>query len=209
MTPKIDYELLGLAVGQYKLRGYQYVEAPWVVEDEAVRVTLPEWCPVLKLGQHVGSGLYERWPNDSALVGSAEQALISMGLPAGAYMAVTPCFRYEEHTDLFTQDYFMKLELFVTDSFDKHSGRTIEATVGRVMDDAAEVMAFLGDIRPNTLATAEGFDLTIGGVEVGSYGYRHTDCFQTPGIEGGLNWVYGTGLALPRFSVAKALSAVC
>lgn len=48
--------------------------------------------------------------------------------------------------------------------------------------------------------TDEGFDLQLGGIEIGSYGKRHHDSFGP--------WAYGTGLALPRFSVAKAMANV-
>jgi hypothetical protein len=36
-----------------------------------------------------------------------------------------------------------------------------------------------------------GWDLTLGGEEIGSYGYRTFEGHQ---------WVYGTGLAEPRFT---------
>ena len=48
----------------------------------------------------------------------------------------------------------------------------------------------------SVVATEEGHDLMLNGIEVGSYGHR-----SIPGIE---TWAYGTGLALPRFSVASA-----
>jgi hypothetical protein len=41
--------------------------------------------------------------------------------------------------------------------------------------------------------TAEGYDLEIGGIEVGSYAARTAD---------GMSWTCGTGLAEPRFSTA-------
>jgi hypothetical protein len=42
-------------------------------------------------------------------------------------------------------------------------------------------------------ATPEGIDLVLNGIEVGSYGVRTV---------GNRTWTYGTGLALPRFTVA-------
>lgn len=46
------------------------------------------------------------------------------------------------------------------------------------------------------VATEIGLDLELGGIELGSYGYReHND----------LKWTYATGLAEPRFSQAVAL----
>jgi hypothetical protein len=43
------------------------------------------------------------------------------------------------------------------------------------------------------VATDEGYDININGIEVGSYGFREIGDFM---------WVYGTGLAEPRFSQA-------
>ena len=45
----------------------------------------------------------------------------------------------------------------------------------------------------DVVPTKEGYDLMINGIEVGSYGLR---------MGNGYEWVYGTGLAEPRFSVA-------
>jgi phospholipase/lecithinase/hemolysin len=44
--------------------------------------------------------------------------------------------------------------------------------------------------------TAEGFDLEVGGIEVGSYSSR---------VYSGHAWTCGTGLAEPRFSTARNL----
>ncbi len=208
VTPKIDYEILGIAMGQFAKRGYKYVEVPWVVADDAIRATLPSTCPLQKLAYTVGSGLYEREPNKSALIGSAEQALITMNLPVGSYMAISPCFRFEKEVDLLHRDYFMKLELFVCGVAEDEAPRV----VAHVIEDASEVMAFISDIRPVTVPTSEGkhtYDLTVGGVEVGSYGYRTCDDYTTPNESGCIRWVYGTGIALPRFSVANALVKIC
>lgn len=208
MTPKIDYKLLGFATAQYETRGYKYVEVPWTTYEEAIRATLPKEFPLQKLCVADDDGLRESIDSESCLIGSAEQALITMGLPAGAYMAISPCFRYEPTNDLLHQDFFMKLELFVCGVAEEDAARV----VARVMEDAAEVMAFAADIRPQVVQTFENkhsWDLMVGGVEVGSYGYRTCDDFTTPNMSGGIRWVYGTGLALPRFSVAKALSQVC
>ncbi len=44
------------------------------------------------------------------------------------------------------------------------------------------------------VATDEGWDLEVNGIEVGSYGFRQS---------GGRRWACATGLALPRFDVAR------
>lgn len=192
MIPKIDYIALGQAVAEYQKRGYHYVEAPWLISSAAVRATLPKEYPYVEAhiaddGKPDGIG---------ALVGSAEQGLITMGLAPGAYIAVSPCFRVEPVIDLLHRPAFMKAELFVVP--DEDDDATVMLT--RVITDAAEVMAVVGGKRPLKQKTEDGYDLTIAGIEVGSYGIREA--------EGYGRWVYGTGIALPRFSVAQALDGV-
>jgi hypothetical protein len=41
------------------------------------------------------------------------------------------------------------------------------------------------------VTTSDGYDIEYNGVEIGSYGIRKTSF---------LEWIYGTGLAEPRFS---------
>ncbi len=196
MTPKIDYLLLGEALSEYKDRGYKYVEVPWMVPKKDIRATLPAPIPFIEAVLHLDDDddmAQTHYRSLGGLVGSAEQGFLSMNLPAGAYCGITPCFRHEPETNLFYQTGFIKLELFVN---------TREAGWTRVMSDAEEVMSILlGDsARIVSVKTPEGADLTLGGIEIGSYGVRSTP-------EHG-EWVYGTGLALPRFSVAEAISAV-
>ena len=78
----------------------------------------------------------------------------------------------------------MKVELY----WPKHYGRD----VGDVLRDAATFFGLEGAI-PEIVETDEGWDINVGGIEVGSYGSRS--------IHDHL-WVYGTGLAEPRFSQA-------
>ena len=52
-------------------------------------------------------------------------------------------------------------------------------------------------IHVQSVKTDEGVDIELGGVEIGSYGFRtHEDLF----------WTYGTAMAEPRFSTAVALA---
>jgi len=195
MTPKIDYVLLGLAVEEYQYRGYLYKEVPWTVNEEAIRATLPEPHRSLQLAMKPESDLAREplliYNSDSHLVGSAEQGFLQMDLPLGKYVGVTPCFRHEPKLDIFYQTAFMKVELFVNQK---------DVTVDQVLSDAREVMALIGGILPDVVSTSEGFDLEIADIEVGSYGSRSHAKFG--------DWIYGTGLALPRFSVARAFHSV-
>ncbi len=196
MTPKIDYAMLGRAYDHYEDMGFQYVEAPWVVNDEFIRATLPAEFHSLEIGVDYGDhGLSAYYGGDGNLVGSAEQSLLSMALPEGRYFAITPCFRIEPIKSLFYQEMFMKLELFDN----RPSGTTDE------MIEEARAF-FLEEINPKIAGkltrevTKIGLDLNLAGTEIGSYGERtHEDYGR---------WVYGTGLALPRFSVARSLAYV-
>jgi hypothetical protein len=47
---------------------------------------------------------------------------------------------------------------------------------------------------PELVPIADTYDIEINGIEVGSYGIRSVDDVQ---------YIYGTGLALPRYSTAK------
>lgn len=195
MVPKIDYALLGRAASYYEDMGFKYVEAPWHVDEQFIRATLPAHLPCLELGVDTGDrGLtpHYAW---NYLVGSAEQSLLSMALPEGRYFAITPCFRIEPVQSLFYQEMFMKLELF---------DNRPAATTDEMIEEARAF--FYTEIEPKIVGkltrevTPIGLDLNLGGTEIGSYGERtHEDYGR---------WVYGTGLALPRFSVARSLSYV-
>ena len=199
MTPMIDYALLGRAVTEYQKRGYVYKEVPWMVPEAPIRATLADEFPAYVAGprfdhrDHDGEwiGATDAFEEDHYLVGSAEQGFLSMKLKPGAYIGVTPCFRHEPVKNLFYQTGFMKAELFVNRD---------DGTAERVMQDAREVIGVLSGIDPDITATDIGYDLEIADIEVGSYGERVHPEFG--------RWVYGTGLALPRFSVAVGLSTV-
>ena len=47
-------------------------------------------------------------------------------------------------------------------------------------------------MRVDIVKTEEGYDLEVGGIEIGSYGIRKCDY---------LEWIYGTACAEPRMSV--------
>lgn len=120
------------------------------------------------------------------LVGSAEQGFIQLmldgKLPPGKYVSAGPCFRFPDgdRNSQHHHPYFFKVELIHVDSCDYVT----------MMDDARK---FMGG---KLVKTNEGLDLELNGLEIGSYGYREY---------GTMNWSYGTGLAEPRYTEAKAL----
>jgi hypothetical protein len=80
---RIDWKLLAEAVSHYERIGYRYVEVPYGVPEDIIRLTLPEEFACSTV-EPFGS-----------LVGSAEQSLLHLDLPPGAYVACSPCFRPE------------------------------------------------------------------------------------------------------------------
>lgn len=187
MIPVIDYARLARAVRFYDSQcGYRYIEVPWMVSQYATRVTLPQ---DVYSTQALGRG------HLSDLVGSAEQSFIQLmldgTLPLGRYVALTPCWREETVYNELYRPYFMKVELI-------HVGGQGEGDIARVMEDAytffvrelptmAEELAYVPQ-------GGTAIDINLNGIEIGSYGDRQHE---------GLRWVYGTGVAEPRFSVAK------
>jgi seryl-tRNA synthetase len=183
MSP-IDYAMLGAAVAYYRDSGYQYVEVPWTCSTDASRATNPTSDDCF-LSQHRDGTFLTR----ERLVASAEQSLLDLGLEPGRYAACTPCFRYErEGYNFHTRPGFMKVELFVTDA---------SKSAADLVEDAMSFMDQYVSSDDNLYreTTDIGYDLMLNGIEVGSYGVRE-----------GFNqrWVYGTGLALPRFQTARA-----
>lgn len=183
--PEINYALLGEAIAFYKKLGYTYIEAPWAVSDKTVAIT----CPNPQFSgevAHMGS-----------LVGSAEQSFLHLDLQrklgTGKFVACTPCFRIGDEEGEHHFPTFMKVELY-------QNGEANMVDLLRMIADAGACFRELG-ADPADLgcpSTDDGWDITLNDLEIGSYGARtHT-------LEDGSYhfWLYGTGLALPRFEQA-------
>jgi hypothetical protein len=182
MDVEINWYYLSQAVNLFKARGYEYVEAPWIVPTEVLKVTCPE----------------EHWivqSNIGGLVGSAEQSFIHLenikSLKTGKFVACTPCFRNEERVDNLRQKTFMKVELYSNKDV---SSIALEHLVN---DMLAFYRTFLSIDEWSTLDRVSfpdgSVDIELAGIEIGSYGTRERD---------GRCWLYGTALAEPRFSSA-------
>lgn len=180
ITDSINYTRLAAAQNFYKGRGYQNIETPWAVTPQAIRATLP---------------ITQRM-TDSAigvLVGSGEQGFIQQmvdgTLMPGKYQTTTPCFRFEDSYNDLTRRYFMKTELIW---YNPEENRSAYETV---LNDAMSCFFEISDATTfDAVQTEEGFDIMHNGIELGSYGVRQMD--------GKHVWVFGTGLAEPRFSIA-------
>lgn len=193
----LDWELIAAAVEHYMTGGFQYIDVPWLVSREAIRSTLP-----------AGSAPFEvTRPFDAPdkcldLIGSAEQGFVewmrwSRPQPRGQFVSCTPCFRAEPVVNELYQLYFMKVELIsITDG-------PPEAT--RTLDMLREAISFFQAHISNNdklclVPTDIGHDIYLNDIEIGSYGTRS---WMDPVQHDMFHWVYGTGLALPRFSVAR------
>jgi hypothetical protein len=173
----IDYHLISNCIKKYEDLGYKYIDVPWFTTEKIVNITLPPG----KKPFHI---------NNDYLVGSAEQSFLHLILAGelkdGKYVAASPCFRDDE-IDQYHQKYFFKVELinysnsYKFDYFD----------LMNVISDAQRTLSSLCTKTIKSSKTNEGVDLSINDIEIGSYGIRQFSNF---------NWIYGTGLAEPRFS---------
>lgn len=176
-TTNIDWKLIAEAIDYYKNKGFTYIEVPWIVSRQAIITTFK--------GNSTMS-------NHGCLVGSAEQSFVQMimdgRLKEGKYVAATPCYRDELEHDSIHYPYFFKVELISI------YPKSPELDLNQCINQAKDFFVTNCDGNVNLEKTKEGFDLSLNGIEIGSYGIRNV-C--------GIEWVYGTGLAEPRFSYAK------
>lgn len=182
--PNISWDLIAKAVDFYQSHGYQYIETPWFVSRDALNATLP----ADKEGQEIVDGY---------LVGSAEQGFVQLMLDdeiqPGKYVSVSPCHREDEEDELHQRS-FMKVELIEIDPVEDWN--IVAHDMALLAKEFFETI--LDDVE--IVDTDTGYDILSDGIELGSYGgSMYLARYQ---------WVYGTGLAEPRFSIAveKALS---
>lgn len=186
MTPPvIRWDRIAHALDIYARLGFKYVEVPWTVSEEAVQATLP-------------AGHIAMRTVDGPLVGSAEQSFLHMmlsgDLQPGRYVAATPCFR-DDPPDILHQRMFLKVELI---DFARHPMEADHRRLRALSDTALWFFRSLPEAREAVLVeTSDGFDIELNRIELGSYGLRSF---------GGWHWVYGTGLAEPRLTVATSLT---
>lgn len=176
----IDYSRIAAAVEEYHSLKYEYIEVPWLVSKASVDVTKPSEARYFEtpFGQLVGSG---------------EQSFIEIRnklKPYGRYQCVTPCFRDEKVDELHKQ-FFIKLELITVIA----KGQDEQCLLKEMIDDAW--CFFLSYVSVDDMEIVDkndgSFDIEVKGIEIGSYGIRRIEDFV---------WVYGTGIAEPRFSQA-------
>ena len=179
----INYNRVAQAQLFYKALGYANVEAPWLVSPQAVIATLPQGKKVFQ-------------SNFGCSVGSAEQSFIQMMLDGemepGRYQATGPCYRDEDKYDDLTRMTFLKTELIWYNP-QVEGVEPLEA-YEQVFNHALQCFFHISDCdKFSVVKTEEGVDIYCNGVELGSYGIRKIGDQHI--------WVYGTGLAEPRFTL--------
>lgn len=180
---KINYARLGEAQLYYEDKKYSYIETPWMVTEQIDAITKPHG---------IQSNIVAN--KDKVLLASGEQAFLYQYLkgylPKGDFQTITPCFRNEPY-DMTHSKVFMKLELISTSVVDKP---TLEIMIRDAFNFFLERIPdpYKGGLKIVETGR-ETYDIELYGIELGSYGIRSCEF---------LDWVYGTGLAEPRFSNA-------
>lgn len=199
----IDYKLLGEAQSYYSKFGYNYIEVPWMVSANCDNITKPAGVKEMKIEY-----------NGKHIIASGEQGFLYLRMKGyindGRYQTITPCFRNEAQDNIH-QKMFMKCELieFVPIGMDMDE---LKAKMDDVAKDAyaffeihakdprkLDYTAFDEIFPPVTKSLCRNLcqrDIVYKGFEIGSYGIREYN---------DIAWIYGTGLAEPRFSKINSI----
>lgn len=187
-------DLLNQALQALCRLDYVFVDLPWIVDKEHSDATRPSTSRDFETpyGSLVASG------EQSFLQLYFESRLTPRGMRPG-YVGWTPCFRDEPQLDVLHRPAFVKVEWFAP-RVPLNYGKTLQARIYEQIGVFRDLATYCGmsyhDATENLELASTGedaWDIQFGGVEIGSYGFRTFN---------GLNYLYGTGLALPRFTQA-------
>jgi hypothetical protein len=184
-----SFLLMQEALAYWRAFQIEYVDLPWMVERQYIEATLPA---DRTLGVETPVGI---------LVASGEQSFLKLAcekkLPrARGYMGWTPCFRPEPEITELKQFGFLKAELFVPVRDVKFGVSRLSRLLNRqtqLFESLALSMNSYDAVISKEVISEDQTDILINGIEVGSYGVR---CAL------GVSYLYGTILALPRFTQA-------
>lgn len=185
----IDYGLIAESIAFYESRGYRRIESPWLVSRSIGDITKPAFASSFAVTKETKSA-------EKVFVASGEQSLLYLigkgYLPeSGKLLTVTPCMRDDAWDELHWKQ-FLKVELM-------EYGDGVE-NAAELVNDALEFFSKHVDaslLKETDVPKARALDIELDGVEVGSYGVRECSFVK---------WAYGTGLAEPRFSMAKRIA---
>lgn len=179
----INYKRLADSIKFYEKHSFKHIEVPWTVAKAVSDITRPP-----------GAGGFTINEKNKVLLASGEQGFLYLYLkgflPKGRFQTITPCFR-DESFDVTHTKYFMKNELISTERVDAVELDFIIKLCQMFHEEQLKC-------RVDVVNTGENmYDLYANGVEVGSYGIRHCSF---------LSWIYATGVAEPRASIATQLA---
>lgn len=166
-------------------RWFRAKRVPGLVDPDVMSHTCP---PGVHDDRLYGAGT-------DTVVASAEQSFLQLDkngeIEPGWWMALTPCYREESVFDDTHLPVFLKLELIRLARPEEELHRLeAEWVAYRMKDFFMEFYAM-----PTTvIETEDGWDVMYDDLELGSFGVRKTMT--------GKSYVYGTGLAEPRASIA-------
>jgi hypothetical protein len=178
----IKYSIISDAITHFTGLGYEHIEVPWIISDEAIWPLTPK-----------GKRQYDTFLGN--LVASAEMSffelIINQKIDTGKYLACTPCFRDENPTTELQKNYFMKVELIDIIEDEKQ----IDKKIKEILDHGESFFSRYLPIKK--VDTEIGVDIFSKNtdIELGSYGYRQKTVHGKK-----YNWIYGTGAAEPRLS---------
>lgn len=185
MKYPISLEVITDAISWWGCWGFKSKRVPALVSAQAMQHTCP---PGSKDGRLYGKGF-------DSVVASAEQSFLQLEkdgeLKPGKWMALTPCYRDEPILDETHLPVFLKLEL-INLAPEEHFFLDYTAK-----DVAKKMVEFFSEFYGMDTALVEthiGWDVMYGDLELGSFGVRRTLT--------GKSYIYGTGLAEPRASIA-------
>lgn len=166
-------------------RWFEPKRVPALVDPDVMTHTCP---PGVHDGRLYGAGT-------DTVVASAEQSFLQLEkdgeLESGNWMALTPCYRDEPVLDETHLPVFLKLELIrLADDANFYTRSEALWLAGKMQKFFEE---FYG-MPTNVVETEDGWDVMYEDLELGSFGVRRT--------LRGKSYIYGTGLAEPRASIA-------
>lgn len=177
----INYKILHDAQEYYQSSGFNFVETPWTVPHEIATLTYD---------MKKEDNEFYLPHKDKTLVASGEQGFLSLYnkgfLPKGKFQTITPCFRNETFDETHTK-YFIKNELINTENV---TGDGLWEMLQQALEFFNRWVKTPQKLHVKYL-TENSIDIEYDGIEIGSYGIRECSF---------LKWIYGTGVAEPRFS---------
>jgi tRNA synthetases class II (D, K and N) len=173
----INYNILSESKNFYDMLGFKYIEVPWIVSSEINSLTRPK---------DAAEYIVQKNGKTKSFIASGEQGflyLMAKGhLTKDMYQTITPCMR-NDNIDETHAKYFMKNELIYAFNNSKEDLLLIVEYAKSFFEEYVH--------KVNVIKTDIGYDIEYNEIEIGSYGIRNS-------IIG--PWIYGTGVAEPRFS---------